>query len=255
MKILIIEDELPAAKQLTKMLALIDPSVSVIETIDSVESSVKWLNTFPTPDAIFMDIQIADGLSFDIFTQVEIACPVIFTTAFDQYAIKAFKVNAIDYLLKPIDEDELSEAVQKIKNKKTEMIAPPQYSGQFYQNLLQNISKQDYKERFLIKTGQSFSSMETSEIAYFFSEEGLTQCLVFNQKKHIIEHPLDELERLLNPKDFFRINRKLILNIKAIQKISPHFNGRLKLELTPQYREEVFVARERVGDFKGWLGG
>jgi DNA-binding LytR/AlgR family response regulator len=255
MKILIIEDELPAAKQLTKMLAQIDPSVSVIETIDSVESSVKWLNTFPTPDAIFMDIQIADGLSFDIFTQVEIACPVIFTTAFDQYAIKAFKVNAIDYLLKPIDEDELSEALQKIKNKKMEMIAPPQYSGQFYQNLLQNISKQDYKERFLIKTGQSFSSMETSEIAYFFSEEGLTQCLVFNQKKHIIEHPLDELERLLNPKDFFRINRKLILNIKAIQKISPHFNGRLKLELTPQYREEVFVARERVGDFKGWLGG
>lgn len=255
MKILIIEDELPAAKQLTKMLAQIDPSVSVIETIDSVESSVKWLNTFPTPDAIFMDIQIADGLSFDIFTQVEIACPVIFTTAFDQYAIKAFKVNAIDYLLKPIDEDELSEALQKIKNKKAEMITPPQYSGQFYQNLLQNITKQDYKERFLIKTGQSFSSIETAEMAYFFSEEGLTQCLVFNQKKHIIEHPLDELERLVNPKDFFRINRKLIVNIKAIQKISPHFNGRLKLELTPQYREEVFVARERVGDFKGWLGG
>ena len=255
MKILIIEDELPAAKQLTKMLAQIDPSVSVIETIDSVESSVKWLNTFPSPDAIFMDIQIADGLSFDIFTQVEIACPVIFTTAFDQYAIKAFKVNAIDYLLKPIDEDELSEAVQKIKNKKTEMIVPPQYSSLFYQNLLQNIAKQDFKDRFLIKTGQSFSSIETSEIAYFFSEESLTQCLVFNQKKHIIEHPLDELERLLNPKDFFRINRKLILNIKAIQKISPHFNGRLKLELAPQYREEVFVARERVGDFKGWLGG
>jgi DNA-binding LytR/AlgR family response regulator len=255
MKILIIEDELPAAKQLTKMLAQIDPSVSVIETIDSVESSVKWLNTFPTPDAIFMDIQIADGLSFDIFTQVEIACPVIFTTAFDQYAIKAFKVNAIDYLLKPIDEDELSEAVQKIKNKKNELAAPPQYSTDFFKNFLQNDSKQSYKERFLIKTGQSFSSMETSEIAYFFSEEGLTQCLVFNQKKHIIEHPLDELERLLNPKDFFRINRKLILNIKAIQKISPHFNGRLKLELTPPYREEVFVARERVGDFKGWLGG
>lgn len=255
MKILIIEDELPAAKQLTKMLVQIDPSVSVIETIDSVESSVKWLNTFPTPDAIFMDIQIADGLSFDIFTQVEIACPVIFTTAFDQYAIKAFKVNAIDYLLKPIDEDELSEAVQKIKNRKTEMVLPPQYSNDFFKNIYQNSTKQDFKERFLIKTGQSFSSIETSEIAYFFSEEGLTQCLVFNQKKHIIEHPLDELERLLNPKDFFRINRKLILNIKAIQKISPHFNGRLKLELTPPYREEVFVARERVGDFKGWLGG
>jgi DNA-binding LytR/AlgR family response regulator len=255
MKILIIEDEQPAAKQLTKMIAQIDPSVSVIETIDSVESSVKWLNTFPTPDAIFMDIQIADGLSFDIFTQVEIACPVIFTTAFDQYAIKAFKVNAVDYLLKPIDEDELSEAINKIKNRKAEMILPPQYSNDFFKNFYQNSTKQDFKERFLIKTGQSFSSIESSEIAYFFSEEGLTQCLVFNQKKHIIEHPLDELERLLNPKDFFRINRKMIVNIKAIQKISPHFNGRLKLELTPQYREEVFVARERVGDFKGWLGG
>lgn len=255
MKILIIEDEQPAAKQLTKLLLKCDPSVSVIETIDSVESSVKWLKTFPTPDAVFMDIQIADGLSFDIFNHVEIPCPVIFTTAFDQYAIKAFKVNAVDYLLKPIDEDELSEALDKIRNRSSENNLPPQYSKEFYQNILQNVVKKDFKERFLIKTGQSLSRLDTLEIAYFFSEDGLTQCLTHPNKRHIIEHTLDELESLMNPKDFFRINRKLYVNLKSIQKISPHFNGRLKLELTPQYREEVFVARERVNDFKAWLGG
>ena len=125
MKILIIEDEAPAARQLTKMLLQSDPSIVVIEVIDSIEASVKWLQTFPTPDAVFMDIQIADGLSFDIFNHVEIACPVVFTTAFDQYAIKAFKVNAIDYLLKPIDEDELSMTLEKVRNRKSETHLPP----------------------------------------------------------------------------------------------------------------------------------
>lgn len=253
MKVIIIEDEQPAALQLKKLLTQTDPSVSVIEIIDSVESSVKWLQTFPAPDAIFMDIQIADGLSFDIFNHVNIQSPVVFTTAFDQYAIKAFKVNAVDYLLKPIDEDELGEVLDKLKKKKAEKI--PFDNGLFLKNLLQDFPKKDYKQRFLIKNGQNLTSIDVSDIAYFFSEDGINQFYVFSNKKHIVENTLDELESILNPKDFFRINRKFIINIKAIQKISPHFNSRLKLSLTPQYRDEILVARERVSDFKAWLGG
>ncbi len=256
MKVIIIEDEQPAALQLKKLLTQTDPSVSVIEIIDSVESSVKWLQTFPAPDAIFMDIQIADGLSFDIFNHVNIQSPVVFTTAFDQYAIKAFKVNAVDYLLKPIDEDELGEVLDKLKKKKRETIPfEPFDNGLFLKNLLQDFPKKDYKQRFLIKNGQNLTSIVVSDIAYFFSEDGVNQFYVFSNKKHIVENTLDELESFLNPKDFFRINRKLIVSIKAIQKISPHFNSRLKLSLTPQYRDEILVARERVSDFKAWLGG
>ena len=255
MKVLIIEDEQPAAQQLKKMLAQLDPSVSVIEILDSVESSVKWLRTFPAPDAIFMDIQIADGLSFDIFHHVEVTSPVIFTTAFDQYAIKAFKVNAVDYLLKPIDEDELGEVLDKLK-KRIASAASPIDNSAFLKTLLQDFSKKDYKQRFLIKTGQNLTTIETDDIAYFFSEEGVCQFFqLITHKKHIVEHTLDELESLLNPKDFFRINRKIFVHIKAIQKISPHFNSRLKLSLTPQYSDEVLVARERVSEFKAWLGG
>ena len=211
------------------------------------------MQTFPAPDAIFMDIQIADGLSFDIFNHVNIQSPVVFTTAFDQYAIKAFKVNAVDYLLKPIDEDELGEVLDKLKKKKAETI--PFDNGLFLKNLLQDFPKKDYKQRFLIKNGQNLTSIDVSDIAYFFSEDGINQFYVFSNKKHIVENTLDELETMLNPKDFFRINRKLIVSIKAIQKISPHFNSRLKLSLTPQYRDEILVARERVSDFKAWLGG
>ena len=253
MKVLIIEDEQPAALQLKKMLTQTDPSVSVIEIIDSVESSVKWLKTFPAPDAIFMDIQIADGLSFDIFNHINVQSPVVFTTAFDQYAIKAFKVNAVDYLLKPIDEDELGEVLDKLKKKRAEPI--PFDNGLFLKNLLQDFPKKEYKQRFLVKNGQNLTSIDVSDIAYFFSEEGVNQFYVFSNKKHIVENTLDELELFLNPKDFFRINRKLIVSIQAIQKISPHFNSRLKLSLTPQYRDEILVARERVSDFKAWLGG
>jgi two-component system, LytTR family, response regulator LytT len=256
MKALIIEDELPAARQLTKLLNNFNQNITIIEVLDSVEASVKWLQIFPSPDVIFMDIQIADGLSFDIFNQTEISCPVVFTTAFDQYAIKAFKVNAIDYLLKPIDEDELATVIQKIQNRKAEMAnqAPPQYTPDFLNNLFKNTIKTDYKERFLVKIGQNYTPIDSTDIAYFFSEDSITQFYTFSNKKYIVDYALDELESQLNPKYFFRINRKIIVNAQSIQKISPYFNGRLKLELTPVYTEDVYVARERVNDFKLWLG-
>jgi DNA-binding LytR/AlgR family response regulator len=258
MKTLIIEDELPAAKQLKKLLAQIDPSVSVIETLDSVDASVAWLRTFPMPDAVFMDIQIADGLSFDIFNHVEIACPVVFTTAFDQYAVRAFKVNAIDYLLKPIDEDELKVTLNRLNIKRETAHPKPTYDADFLKNLATQLAAPappPYKTRFLVKLGQSLATVEAAEIAYFFSEDGLTQMACFSKKKHVLEASLGELEAQIDPTQFFRISRNLIVNLKAIAKISPHFNGRLKLELTPPYASDVFVARERVGEFKTWLGG
>ncbi len=252
MKILIIEDEQPAAKQLTKLLQRIDDSISVIEVIESVDASVKWLKTFPSPDAIFMDIQIADGLSFDIFNQVEMTCPVVFTTAFDQYAIKAFRVNAIDYLLKPIDEEELAVVLEKLKTK-----TQTKTSTEVFQNLLTQFSKPiaAHKTRLLIKQGANLNFIETVDIAYFFSEDSLTQFFSYANKKHLIEFTLDEMAKQLNPTEFFRINRKMIVSLKSIKKISSYFNSRLKLELNPNFDEEVLVSRERVAEFKTWLGG
>jgi DNA-binding LytR/AlgR family response regulator len=249
MNVLIIEDEIPAARQLTKLLLAQRPHWKVTDTLDSVESAVRWLHTFPKPDLIFMDIQIADGLSFDIFRQVQIQSPVVFTTAFDQYAVQAFKVNAIDYLLKPVDPDDLSIALQRIENQRNKAQEIDIAS------MARLFQKEKFKDRFLVKTGQQLSFLATSDIAYFRSSEGLTQAHTFVGKKHFIEHTLEELERLLDGNEFFRVSRSLTIHLKAIQKIHPHLNGRLKLELQPAAPDEVFVSRERVNEFKVWLGG
>lgn len=249
MKILLIEDELPAARQLTKLLQAQNPACQIIDTLDSVEGAVRWLRTFPAPDLVFMDIQIADGLSFDIFRQVEVTAPVIFTTAFDQYAVQAFKVSAVDYLLKPVDPEELARALEKIQVKRT---AVPGFN---FESLSTYFKKENYKDRFLVKTGQQLAFLAASDIAFFRSSDGLTQAFTFAGKKFFVDNSLEELERLLDPRDFFRISRGMTLRLNAIHKIHPHLNGRLKLEIRPAAPEEVFVSRERAGDFKTWLGG
>ena len=249
MKILLVEDEIPAARQLTKLLLAHNPLFSILDTLDSVEGTVRWLRTFPAPDLIFMDIQIADGLSFDIFRQVEIKSPVVFTTAFDQYAVQAFRVNAVDYLLKPVDPDDLAKAVQKIAQQRSQ---PPALDVEVFARYFQ---KEKYKDRFLVKTGQQLVFVAASDIAFFRSSEGLTQAHTFSGKKYFVDHTLEELERLLDPQDFFRISRGLTLRLNAIQKIHPHLNGRLKLDLLPACPDDVFVSRERAGEFKIWLGG
>ncbi|MBL7829145.1 MAG: response regulator transcription factor [Saprospiraceae bacterium] len=248
MRVLMIEDELPAARQLGKLLQTARPQYQLIDALDSVESAVRWLQTFSTPDLILMDIQIADGLSFDIFRQVEIKCPVIFTTAFDHYAVQAFRVNAVDYLLKPVDPDELEKALEKFENQRIS----PSINLEVLSRLFQ---PEQYKERFLVKNGQHFTFIQTTDIAFFRSSDGLTQAYCFNGKKHFIDHTLDELDRLLNPKDFFRISRNMTLHLHAIKKVHPHLNGRLKLDLAPASLEEVLVSRERSSAFKQWLGG
>lgn len=249
MKILLIEDEQPAARQLTKMLAGHDPSLIIEDVLDSVESAVSWLRTFPPPDLIFMDIQIADGLSFDIFSRVKVESPVIFTTAFDQYAIQAFKVNAVDYLLKPIDPEELSIALSKVRRQ----VATPVPTDL---NDLVRLFRQDhFKDRFLVKTGPNLGLLQCADIAYFLSADGLTQAFTYGGKKYFVEHTLEELESLLNPRDFFRISRNMTVQLKSIVRIAPHFNGRLKLDLNISSEPEAFVSRNRVNDFKFWLGG
>lgn len=246
MKILLIEDELPAARQLTKLLQAQQPGCTILETLDSVEGAVRWLQAFPAPDLIFMDIQIADGLSFDIFRQTDVSAPVIFTTAFDQYAVQAFKVNAIDYLLKPVDPEELQTALERV----TQRQAPVDVAA-----LMRYFQPATYKDRFLVKTGQHMTFLAIDDVAFFRSSDGLTQAFTFGRKKYFIDHTLDELERLIDPRRFFRVSRAVTVRLDAIRKIHPHLNGRLKLETEPAAPDDVFVSRERAGEFKAWLGG
>lgn len=251
MKILIIEDERPAAKRLTQLIVECQPSCEIVETIDSVEGAVKYLTNFQQPDLIFMDIQLADGLSFDIFSQTEVQAPVIFTTAYDQYTLKAFKVNSIDYLLKPIDPEELVAAF--VKYEKLNQGQNNNVNQKMIAQLVANLSTKSYKERFLVKIGQQLNYIAIEDIAYFFSEDGFVHAQTFQNKRHILDYTLDQLEGLIDPKDFFRINRKMVIKLPSIKKIHTYFNSRLKLELLPASHLEVIVSRDRVSDFKQWL--
>lgn len=251
MQVLIIEDELPAANRLVKMLEGIDSSIQVVNRIDSVEASVKFLQTDPAVDLIFMDIQLADGLSFDILSQVNIQTPVIFTTAFDQYTLKAFKLNSIDYLLKPIDEKELRQAVDKYNR----IYRQPEsdYPDKLLQ-LVKEINLRQYKERLLIKRGQQLSYLKTNSIAYCFADGKLCYAVDFSGNRHMIENNLSVLEEQLQPSRFFRINRHLLVNIESVKKVHTWLGGRLKLEIDPGTSVETIVSRERVNAFKEWLG-
>ncbi|PHN07244.1 LytR/AlgR family response regulator transcription factor [Flavilitoribacter nigricans] len=251
MQILIIEDEQPAAKQLAKLIQKIRPQAQLLSALDSIESSVDFLRSGTAPpDLIFMDIQLADGLSFDIFNAVEVQTPVIFTTAFDQYTLRAFKVNSIDYLLKPIDPEELSAALDKYENIYQQA---PALSPAILHQLKNALTEPDYKERFLIKVGQQLIYLRTADVRYFFSEESLVYAITNENKKHLVDFSLDQLEQVLSPRDFFRINRKIILHLEAIHRIHTYFNGRLKLDILPRQDLEAIVSRDRVPDFKQWL--
>lgn len=251
MQVLIIEDEAPAANRLTKLLQSIHDEIDVVNRIDSVEAGVRFLQTDPNIDLIFMDIQLADGLSFDIFQQTKVKAPVIFTTAFDQYTLKAFKVNSIDYLLKPIDEKELQQAVDKYRN------LYPKKDHQFSEKILQLISEMNavrYKERLLIKRGQQLSYLKTETAAYCYADGKLCYAVDFSNNKYLLENNLSQLEEQLHPGKFYRINRHLLVNIEAVKKVHTWLGGRLKLEISPSTTAETVVSRERVSGFKEWLG-
>jgi DNA-binding LytR/AlgR family response regulator len=251
MRVVIIEDETPAATRLAKMLQGIDAGIEIVRKLDSVEASVKYLETAERPDLIFMDIQLADGLSFSIFEQVRLNTPVIFTTAFDNYVLKAFKVNSVDYLLKPIDEKELSQAVQKYKQLYTD-------SGNGLASkigrLMQEMNAAKYKQRLLIRRGQQLQSIKTADIAYCHADGKLCFATDFSGNSYLLDHTLAQLEGCLEPSQFFRMNRQLLVNIESIRKVHTWLGGRLKVELAPTTGVDTVVSRERVSGFKEWLG-
>jgi len=255
MKALIIEDELPAAKRFKSILKEADPSIEVLSVIDSISASVKWINSNPVPDLIFMDIQLSDGLSFEIFKHAKISCPIIFTTAFDEYAIQAFKVNSIDYLLKPIEIGDLKNSLKKLGELKKQLSHDGE-SEQF-RKMLEMIAQNRivFKTRFLVKSGQSFFRIGAEECAYFSLENKLTYINLFSGKKHLVDFTLDELEKQLDPKIFFRANRQFIINIESITSVHNFFGGKLKLKLKPEALENVIVSREKASTFKEWMEG
>lgn len=251
MKVIIIEDEMPAARKLAKMLETISDEIEIVKKLDSIEASVKYLESAAPPDLIFMDIQLADGLSFDIFQQTEVKAPVIFTTAFDQYTLKAFKVNSVDYLLKPIDEKELETAVEKYRQLYDQ--SKPFFSDNILK-LVQSMATAGFRERLLIKRGQQLSFLKTDLTAYCYADGKLCYAVDFNNSKYLLETNLSQLQEQLNPGKFYRINRHLLVNIEAVGKVHTWLGGRLKLELKPPASADTVVSRERVNGFKEWLG-
>lgn len=252
MNLLIIEDEITAANRLQKMIGDLDDTLEVKEVIDSIIGAVNYLSPTPNLDLIFMDVQLADGLCFDIFEQVEVDCPIIFTTAYDEYALQAFKVNSVDYLLKPISKQELSKSLEKFK-KITE-----RFSNQNAElkALMASFAQQmpTYKYRFLAKIPTGYASIETDNIAYFYSEDKLSFCITNKGKRHILDYSLEEINKSLPPKDFIKISRNFIVSHKSIKGIHNHFNSRLKLDLKPDCEKEVFVSRSHLQSFKQWIG-
>ena len=249
-KILLIEDETAAAKRITKMIKELLPDCDIMATLESVRTSVVFLQN-NTPDLIIADIQLADGISLDIFTQTTVNTPVIFTTAYDEYTLKAFKLNSIDYLLKPIDKAELAKALDKYKQ--IHLTPKAGISDNIQQALQQLMQQKEYRSRFMVKVGDKLISVTTGETAYLQADNKLVFMYTSDKYKHIVDETMEEIEQSLNPKQFFRINRSYIIHVDSIQKVTNHFNGRLHIQLKNCNDNEIFVSRERVKDFKKWL--
>jgi two-component system response regulator LytT len=261
MNVFIIEDEELAVRKLIRLLQEIDPSVRIVGSAPSVRGSVKWLQDHTSdqalaPDLILMDIELADGQSFEIFEQTTVAAPVIFTTSYDEYALKAFKVNSIDYLLKPIKRHELEASLEKHRrlNKEPAENRPVISIDALVQQLRQQVAPAEFRRRFLVRHLSQWVPVEVNDIAYFNSEAGVTLFRTWTNQKFTLDYTLDELDAMLDPLHFFRANRQYILNIGAVQQIHPYFNNKLKLLLKPETAEEVLISRERATDFKKWMG-
>jgi len=250
MNVLIIEDEKPSARRLQRMLERLD--VGVNEMLYSVEEAVEWFQNNEHPDLIFLDIQLSDGLSFEIFDEVDVKSAIIFTTAFDEYALQAFKLNSVDYLLKPIDEDELKTAVDKYRELKPEA-KNVQLNFDDIKKLLGNPIEREYKKRFTTKIGQHIKMISVDDIECFYSENKATYAHTVSGRNYLLDTTLEQLEEELSPKIFFRISRKFYININAIVDIISYTNSRLQLKLNSYKEQDVIVARERVKDFKFWL--
>jgi two-component system, LytTR family, response regulator LytT len=265
MNVLIVEDEDLAVRKLQKLVQEVDPTLKVVGVTASIEDTVDWLQgrqpetSEPYPDLIFMDIELADGQSFEIFERVDVRSTVIFTTSYDEYALQAFKVNSIDYLLKPIQREDLQRSLKKfhdlrLYNQQHE--APPQAFN--LDKLLREFQAQqqpkDYRKRFLVRQGQRLLSVEVQDIAYFYTDERFSFFRTHTNQKFLVDYTLDELADALDPSQFFRINRGIIVTHGSVEQMQPYFGNRLALTLKPIFEKEAIVSREKVSDFKIWMG-
>jgi DNA-binding LytR/AlgR family response regulator len=249
MNVVIIEDEKLSAEHLVTLLKKADKNIQVAAIFDTVKKTVAAFEKGLVAEILFMDIHLADGLSFDIFSKVTVETPVIFTTAYDEYAIRAFKFNSIDYLLKPIGIGDLKAAIEKYNKLST---AKPVFPFKEIATVYETISKQ-FKNRFMVKMGESIVSVRTEETGHFIAEDGIVLLTSTSGKRYPVDYTLDQLAELVDPKLFFRINRKVMVNINAIQKINTYFNSRLKIVSPALNDDDCIVSRERVNDFKLWL--
>nr|WP_321485450.1 LytTR family DNA-binding domain-containing protein [uncultured Draconibacterium sp.] len=251
MKILIIEDEKHTANRLISLLKNYQSDIEILDVLDSVKSAVNWFSAHRQPDLIFQDIELNDGQCFEIYQQIKTEAPIVFTTAYQQYALRAFELHSIDYLVKPYDKKDIKRVMEKFEK----------YGSIFRANevsmmkLLMANKETPWKKRLLVRAGDMYKSLNVSDIAYFQSEDGLSFAYTEDNKRYPLDQTLNELNQALNPDDFFRVNRNCIVSHSCIVKVSAWFNSRLKLVLQPNSAEEVVVSRERVKDFKKWMGG
>lgn len=253
MNVLIIEDELSAVKRLENLLKDINVEANIIGKLDSIESSVNWLQNNQLPDVILMDIQLADGSSFEIFSQVDIKAPIIFTTAYDEYAVKAFKVNSIDYLLKPIKKDELAASFQKLKNLQLSINAD--VMQKLASSILQSSHAKNTPKRFVVRYGERIKAINIEEIAYVFAENKNVFFRTIDGRDYPFETSLDKLIEELPSDKFYRINRQLIVNVESIESMISVSKSRVKLKLIPPFEHDSIVSTNRSGEFKNWLKG
>lgn len=246
-KILLIEDEKPNADRLQRLIKIIRPKATILEVLDSISDSIIWFNTHEKPDVVMMDVRLSDGLSFEIFEQVNINCPIIFTTAYDEYAVKAFKYNSIDYLLKPVEQDELLTAFTKLEALSVES------HQKSLEGLLDFLKPKDFRNRFLLPYKDGYKTVQVSDIAFFYSKLKITRAKLFSGSEETIPLTLEELELQLNPKNFFRANRQIIIHIDAIQQVHNYFNGKLKIDIAQNPEIEVIISRDKAGLFKSWM--
>ncbi len=247
MKLIIVEDEKLAAERLKTLVKEYDPSIEVLACLESVEETVQYLRKHAAPDLLLLDIHLSDGHSFEIFNQVNYAGPVIFTTAYDQYALEAFKIFSIDYILKPVTLEALANALNKLRNLSAGFAAAD------YRQLMPQLTNRDYKKRFLGKVGQRLFFIDTADIAYFQADNKVVYLIDKEGNRYVVEHTMEKLMAMVNPVEFFRLNRRYIVRINAIQQVKPYFNGRLKLSVKgSQQPDEMVISRERVAEFKEW---
>lgn len=248
-RVLILEDEEPAAKRLKKLLQETTEETEVLAVLESIKAAKEWFEQNPQPQLILADIHLADGISFELFKQVEVNCPILFTTAYDEYALQAFKLNSIDYLLKPIKKEELQQALKKYKKINS---PSPNIS-----NLLQTVQApaEKYRQRFIIRYGEHIKTIETKDIAYFYTETRSNFIVTSDGKRYVVDFNLDQLQDMVDPAKYYRINRQFIIGIHAISQMTTWTKGRVNIQLNPAAKQETIVSTERSADFKKWLGG